>query len=738
MAELTLPEAQPLRPRARLMLTLGLELISSEAVAVSELVKNSYDADASTVLISLTDGDAASPPSLLLLDDGTGMSAATVAGTWLEPATPSRRRRKVSPAGRRSLGEKGIGRFATVKLGHRLSLATRDPVGPANEVVLEVDWDQFADESRYLDEVRLSWGERAATIFGATGTAAQMWREQIARHHGGPLDGRLMPDPGRGTLLRVDGLRTEWDESVAGEVSRTLSRLISPAADAAMESSQRDFRILLDLPTRLSRYAGWLGAPDELRHPHYRLEAAVDVEGNAVVSMHLRGKAQPVHKRQTLRGTKGGASPVCGPFSFSLHVWDRDRLALAELGADTRFQDFRRLLDEVAGVSIYRDGFRVLPYGEFGDDWLALDRRRINDPTRRLSNNQVIGAVSIGRDSNPDLIDQSNREGLVEGSALADLRTLLKSLMAMLEFERYELRPRVSTRPRAKIGVLDTFQLSAIRAAVEERDDRPLLAIVEDTQDQLDEHSTEVRETVSRYQRLASLGQLVDRLMHEIAQPTAAVRQATVAGLEMIEDRSSATLASCESLVDSLRDQLLQARDQAKVIVDVVRRVAPFGGRRRGRPHEIAVETAMNDVKVLLSGEISGEGVTVTVPDTHTKVTVDRTELQEILLNLVSNSLYWVVRSTHGDPRQIALRVDRNDDGSLTIVVSDNGPGVPAENRDRIFEPYFTTREDGVGLGLTLAGQIVEDYYGGVLELVNPGELGGATFKATLRRRVGA
>ncbi|WP_373315648.1 ATP-binding protein [Planotetraspora phitsanulokensis] len=87
------------------MLTLGLELISSEAVALSELVKNSYDADASTVVISLRDGTPEGPASLTVLDDGVGMSSDTVMRTWLEPATPSRRRRKVSPTGRRSLGE---------------------------------------------------------------------------------------------------------------------------------------------------------------------------------------------------------------------------------------------------------------------------------------------------------------------------------------------------------------------------------------------------------------------------------------------------------------------------------------------------------------------------------------------------------------------------------------------------------------------------------------------------------
>jgi hypothetical protein len=89
---------QPLRPRARLMLMLGVELISSEAVAVSELVKNSYDADASTVLVSLSDATSERPAMLTVMDDGLGMSAQIVVRTWPEPATPSRRRRKISPA----------------------------------------------------------------------------------------------------------------------------------------------------------------------------------------------------------------------------------------------------------------------------------------------------------------------------------------------------------------------------------------------------------------------------------------------------------------------------------------------------------------------------------------------------------------------------------------------------------------------------------------------------------------
>ncbi|MCQ3805051.1 MAG: hypothetical protein KTV45_13285 [Acidimicrobiia bacterium] len=82
------------------------------------------------------------------------------------------------------------------------------------------------------------------------------------------------------------------------------------------------------------------------------------------------------------------------------------------------------------------------------------------------------------------------------------------------------------------------------------------------------------------------------------------------------------------------------------------------------------------------------------------------------------------------------MDVNRNLDGSLAITVEDSGPGVPEADRHRIFEPYFSTKEDGVGLGLSIAGEIVSDYYDGELELISPGELGGARFRATLRKRV--
>jgi signal transduction histidine kinase len=728
-----------LRPRARLMLMLGVELISSEAVAVSELVKNSYDADASTVIVSLVDETLDHPARLMVMDDGSGMSVDTVLRTWLEPATPSRRRRKISETGRRSLGEKGIGRFATAKLAHRLELATYNGNPAEGEVQLAINWDDFSDENRYLDEIDIPWSASRPTFFGDTSQAADIWRSRLSNYLKSPQGRRgEFPDPGRGTVLWMDELRTSWSESFVQDIARTLSRLISPAADELLERSERDFRILLDLPSRFGTQGGWLGPSEELSRPHYRLRAEVDAEGRAHINMRIRGEGESRPPIDTQFSGKAHDVPRCGPFSLNLHVWDRDQAALSEIAPNTKVADFRNLLNEAAGVSVYRDGFRVLPYGEMGDDWLQLDRRRINDPTRGLSNNQIVGVVSITADDNPELVDQTNREGLVEGPALDDLRKLIKEIMRLLEQARYTLRhedEQYRPRPNAQ-DLFQPFRLKELREAATSRSDTELIELVNDAEAQIEEQNTQIREIVARYQRLATLGQLIDQMVHEVAQPVVAAREAAVAGLEVIEDDQTVWSERGRNLIGQLQTEFRVIRDQSHVVADVLGRLAPFGGRKRGRPRSITVESAMRNVCQIMQHEIRARKADVTIPDSRTYVTVDGTEMQEILLNLLQNSLYWITRTSRGHARQISFDLEREDDKSLSVFVSDTGPGVPEEDRPYIFSPYFTKREGGVGLGLSIAGQIVEDYYGGSLVLISPGFLGGATFRANLTRRV--
>jgi hypothetical protein len=161
----------------------------------------------------------------------------------------------------------------------------------------------------------------------------------------------------------------------------------------------------------------------------------------------------------------------------------------------------------------------------------------------------------------------------------------------------------------------------------------------------------------------------------------------------------------------------------------------PFGGRKRGRPSQLYLEEIIRDAFAVFSGEIERLGVKITLPRTQTLVRVDPAELQEVIINLIQNSLYWLEQVSESK-REIAVKIERKTPEHLEILFSDSGPGVPTENRETIFEPYFSTKPEGVGLGLSIVGEIVTDYYGGSLQLLDRGPLKGANFLMTLKKRV--
>lgn len=732
-----------MRPRARLMLTIGRDLISSETVALTELVKNSFDADAGFVLVRVS-GDVvggeipAGTGCIEVLDNGSGMDADRIAETWLVPATDFRKENQRSAKGRRTLGEKGVGRFAAAKLADGLALSSRR--AKDDEVTVRLNWSDFDQPDKYLDQIEVNWSVGGAHHFTSSGRVGHLWRDAWEAHvHG--LEGSTPPKrpiTTRGTYLKMDGLLSPWDADTVATVRRSLARLISPFSD----QTAQPFTIILDVPSGLET-GGIIEPPEELDRPHYRLAAAVSASGAVTGTIQAKGsKKEHPFKPFRVVHEDGEVSDdeqplACGPFTVNLRVWDRDGTSLAPLG--TSVKSVRQTLDEAAGISVYRDGFRVLPYGEREDDWLRLDLRRVQNPTMRLSNNQVVGYLSIGRDTNPDLVDQTNREGLVGGAALEDLRLAVRQVLAELEKVRYAQRPRAGTRRKAG-GLLDRVDLSELKDAITTRlpKDKELARMVTDLQGEIDTKTDEVGQALARYHRMATLGGIVDRIVHEITQPLSVVRSRTGLALRDIARAPSSTIDdSCRELVEKLEGQLVTIRDQSKAVGAVVKRIEPFGGRQRGRPSTFELEAAIGNAVELLRPDIDEVGATIELPSGATKVTIDGVELQEVLFNLVQNSLHWLRRVKPRSARKIVISVERLPDRSLAITHEDSGPGVPEDIRDRIFEPYFTTRDGGAGLGLAMAGEIVEDFYGGTLELLPPGDLGGATFRATLRKRVG-
>ena len=230
----------------------------------------------------------------------------------------------------------------------------------------------------------------------------------------------------------MTGLRTVWSERMFRRLSIRLSRLLSPFR-------QNDPFVIRIESDEFPHYSGELRG-DFLDRAPYRVEA--DFDGRQNISLSLNGRSPSAQR------WNGQGELTCGPVCIRLYVFDLDGEALAKIGPR---METRAWLREWTGVSIYRDGFRVWPYGEPHDDWLRLDQRRVNSPVEHLSNNQVIGFIDIGRDSNPDLKDQTNREGLIHNPAFEDLRRLVYFVLQAVEAERQSIRH--PTR-RATGGVL--------------------------------------------------------------------------------------------------------------------------------------------------------------------------------------------------------------------------------------------------------------------------------------------
>jgi len=712
-----------LRPRARIVHTLGDELISSEVVAVIELVKNSYDADAKRVFVRFTGPLQEGQGRIEIMDSGHGMSIDTIEKAWLEPATNFRKRNRLSEKGRRVLGEKGIGRFAASRLAKKLEVISRRS-GSDKEIVAFFDWSKFDDENKYLDEIEVNWEEREPTEICPTGAiSALCWDTDT-----------IIPEKlQKGTIIRMDNLNIDWDDKKIEKLLDGLSRLISPFT-LKNRTPEESIKIFVEFPPPFEEKSGVVESSDIFRSPHYTLEGRIDENGFYSFELKIKDtEAENTLKNRFL--IEGREEPSCGPLYMDLRVWDRDSDSMKKLAEkfNLKLNQVRRNLDSSSGISIFRDGFRVFPYGEPGNDWLQLDRRRVQNPTLRLSNNQIVGYIEISSEKNPLLRDQSNREGLIDGNALDDLKDLVISSLSLLESRRWDSRHPKGSSKITSSGLFSGFTIKTIGEEISKKypEDKELLTSVQDKEKDLDSRINKIKEVLSRYQRLATMGNLIDTVLHDGRTPLSKISQNAYIGIKESDKYPGHKGKAWESL----RDHFVDIKDKTEILSTVFRRIEPFGGRKKGKPTAICIETCIADAFALLDTEIKDTGATCVLPDTCTMGIVDNAEIQEIIYNLLDNSCHWLYQMPKDD-RKIMVTCKKLISGEIEILFSDNGPGIEPEFQERIFEPYFSTKKNGIGLGLSIAGEIISEYYGGSLELINDGPLPGATFRILLRGRI--
>ena len=669
---------------------LGDELIGSPRLAVFELVKNAYDADATAVMVRM-DLSSGAEPKITVTDDGDGMSLDLIRSVWLVPGDDHRRRQREE--GRRSprhhrlpLGEKGLGRFAVHKLGNRIEVVTR--AAGSRECVVEIDWNELI-EKPFLDEAPVMVRERHAELFvgGRTGTRIRIWE----------LRG---PEWKRGEVRRL-----------ANQITSICSPFEEPGGFRATLEVPGNQDWIADLPdfAEILRRATWefsfrLAEDGRFDFDYeFRRVPGLDLEGRKVTKRRDRMKLPPVSKRgRASSKVVANADTTCGigPVTGRFHVFDRDREVLRRLG-DTRLMT--GYLDENGGVRVYRDGIRVYNYGEQGDDWLGLDLRRVNIPTRRISRNIILGAVHLSVESSVDLVEKTNREGFVENDACARLRGMVLGALGALEEERQIDKERIRHLTKKPTDAVSPIEkpIAEMRRALDDRGVRetfePFVAKIE--RDYVDMQETLLAAGMS--------GLNLAVVFHEVERGVRVLHREITEGTDM--QAAARQAEELTRVLDGFSTLLRRDSRQRHRASELVRSAQQFN-LLRFRKHGVRLDCPL----------LVGTG------DFDSRFSFRL--VLGALGNLIDNALYWMrVRWPRREAEQVIprrrlfLAASHDFPQGPALVVADSGPGFQDEP-ELVTRPFFTRKPDGMGLGLYYANLAME-LNGGRLGFPEPGEV---------------
>lgn len=668
------------KPKARLLSLLGDQLITSDIVAVVELIKNSFDADATKVTLTLDNVANQENGKIIVKDDGAGMSLETVLNVWLEPGTEFRKMQrekgeKTRTYGRPLLGEKGIGRFAAHRLGNIIELVTKSK-NEKFEISVEVNWRLF-EGSKYLEDVPIYWMKRKPKLF--TGDT-------------------------HGTLLIIQDIKKPWTEDMVLDLAEKIDALQAPLKD------KYNFDAIIVAPEFPKIKRKKVALDEILNVATYSFHGYIDEKGFLDATYSFKHEAFPKEtrtynlKEDARKGIKrfmtpegNLKSPCCGPFTVRFYAWDLDPVNLKET-VTRKYYDLS--IKPHTGMHVYRDGFRVWPYGEFGNDWLGLDSRRVNNPTKCLSNNQTIGLVNISGEDNSNLRDKTDREGLIDNPAYVDFKDLVLSAINFFEIERTRDKIKSNSLRKKERRIDRTIvAIGNLREALKKKNE---LSVYEKEVNAIENaYETEVRETVQPLIVSAGVGIAYMMPAHEIIL--------SVQDLEKLIEGLQSDLERL-NIGGRIANKTKPMLDIAEVIKDVADGALELT-RRKGET--FSLKTAVDFSVDIKEPSLNAGRIKVNVIE-KSKISIKGYQnlVMTCLLNLLDNAIYWLSESKE---KCIQILIDRDSDGSPRIVVSDSGPGIRKEDLHFLGEAYWTRKPFGTGLGLFITTRAMNANNGNLL-----------------------
>jgi hypothetical protein len=715
---------------ARLILQLGRDSIKDHSTALVELVKNSFDADASKVDIEIYCKRI--NKGIRVADNGFGMTASEIEDNWLRIGFSEKKKSKTSKKGRRKTGEKGIGRIASDRLGATLKMLTKSEDDELQGI--EVNWDAFDVPDKSIEDIEL----------------LDIENPQIK------IPIRLGEPPREtGTELLISDLRTDWTEESIKNLYQELSFF------APLFKNEFEIEIKNDINPAYSKSV--LSAIYETAE----IELSLHYDGENTLIYDLANKLVPeknkteIFKLEQFMQQKVYAPLECGAIDLKLYFFVRKKNLLE--GTNFSLSDLKDFLSENYGVKLYRDNVVVKPYGfannQFGQDWLGLDVEKSGDPaglsreSYKVNANNIVGYAYFSRDNNPKLTDSSSREGLVENKAFQDLKDLINASITLLASYRVEINREVAknknivNKDKSTKGYLNSIRvrlstvvndINNIKSLVDKNktiQGNPLVNTVNNIEKVISETEKTFEELLEEKRVLSALATL--------GISSAVFGHETESAITTFKDAANNArgyLMKPTPDIPIALEQLKEALNQARLIsswgVFALSRIEKDKRVKRLRRVTDIIKKTLEQIQPAL------DALDIKVETNLRKVMASTyaMDIESIFLNLLTNAFSAVPNSDR--ERKIKIILDHENRGEIkgmVFSVSDSGPGIAPEYRDKIWEPLFTTkignkeRQSGTGLGLTIVRSIVTELEGEI-KLETDSILKGAKFTIWLPR----
>ena len=714
-------EILTIRPYARLITMLGDQLIKNELIALVELIKNSYDADASWVKVSFidfaSDYSLTATSKIIIEDDGCGMNADILKKHWLNPATPDKLRRKSVNAktekGRILQGEKGIGRFAIFKLGKTIKITTRrqkqDDEGHFIDEGDDVENTLVYDFSKYDDNFLKENGqdkdlflENLQVEFSQAPPTTIVSKEIIL----GTTKRKRRP---YGTIIEISNLKTKWTDLRVARVHSEVGKL----QPIFSQDTEGDFGVWIYKDNQLhesqDRYKEQLQNCLENKSVFKVTHGRYSSTDN-IISFKINGQDVRLgFKDSDISGLKQFEKfntpeykTECGSFRFEFYIFDFnvDSENPSKYFLDS---DDKKIIREHR-IYLYRDGLRVMPYGDPEDDWLRIDiARGTIRADEFLSNDQVVGCVYISQEENPKLIDKTNREGLIEdGRALDDFITVLQLILKYLRkkpFAQYLIdKQRKKEIDRIKRGRPSELIETAKKQYA---DDQKTLTFLKSFERSYKKEKKVLEDRINKTENLAAVGLSIETASHDVML---FIRKTLENQDSLIRDLMTGEEIDKQELLK----RLTLIRGNLSIVETQMKDVQLLFPSTKSRTKNINVEKIINKVTGLYKRVFNDNKIFVDFDVAERPLIVKTTDavLLQVFINLFDNSLYWL--KTVDRERRIKISIDGN---KQRLIFSDNGPGIKDDDVNYVFEAFYSGKgEEGRGLGLYIAKQLLDRY----------------------------